>query len=183
MIIAIIPAKGGSTRLPNKNMHLLFGKPMLQYAIGYTKASKKISKIYISTDDNTIAEYAKSQEIEVILRSESLGGETPLIDVYQHALKTLELDNIKTVVGVQPDHPDRNISLDESLKYFEENNLDLLYSKEANGNKNGAHYIMNANRLMYGNFQKIGFIIDDCTNVHYLEDLKNAENNIRISKS
>ena len=115
MIIAIIPAKGSSKRLPNKNMCLILNKPMLHYAIDYAKNSRKISKIYISTDDKNIAEYSKSQGIDVIFRSEDLGGETPLIDVYHHAISSLDLKEIKTVVGIQPDHPDRTISLDDSL--------------------------------------------------------------------
>ncbi len=178
MIIAIIPAKGGSNRLPKKNMQLLLGKPMLQYAIDYAKASKKVSKIYISTDDVFIFEYAISNGIEVIKRPSELGGETPLINVYRHALDNLKIDNIETVVGVQPDHPDRNISLDESLEYFHKQKLDFLASKEKDGTKNGAHNIMSANGLQTNIFNKSGYIVDDCTNVHYKSDLLKAEKNL-----
>ena len=93
-IIAIIPAKGGSKRLHNKNMKLLLGKPMLQYAIDYTKESKKVSRIYLSTDDKLIAEYGFSKGIEVIDRPTSLGGETPLLEVYKHALTKINLERV-----------------------------------------------------------------------------------------
>ena len=63
MIIAIIPAKGGSKRLPNKNMQPLCGKPMLQYAIDYVKESKKVSRVYLSTDDKSISEYGISNTL------------------------------------------------------------------------------------------------------------------------
>jgi len=179
MIIAIIPAKGGSKRLPNKNMCLILNKPMLHYAIDYAKNSRKILKIYISTDDNNIAEYSKSQGIEVIFRSEDLGGETPLLDVYYHAISSLDLEELNTIVGVQPDHPDRTISLDYSLHEYETQGLDFLYSVDSKSQKNGAHSIMDANGLIKKSFNKKGFIVDDCTNVHYLEDLKTAENNLK----
>jgi CMP-N-acetylneuraminic acid synthetase len=179
MIIAIIPAKGGSNRLPKKNMYPLLGKPMLHYAIEFAKKSKLISKFYISTDNKSIAEYAKSRGIEVIIRSTELGGDTPLIDVYKHAFDTLQLKNVVTVVGVQPDHPDRNISLDESLEYYNNQKLDYLASTEKDGTKNGAHNIMDAKGLKNNMFINSGFIIDDCTNVHYEKDIIKAADNMK----
>tara|TARA_B100000315_G_C14585437_1_gene592746 strand:- start:1906 stop:2466 length:561 start_codon:yes stop_codon:yes gene_type:complete len=179
MIIAIIPAKGYSNRLPNKNMHPLLGKPLLQYAIDFAQASKKVSNIYISTDDETIIEYAVSQKIEFIKRDAALGGETPLIDVYRHALNTLKIKNISIVVGVQPDHPDRNVLLDDSLEYFESHQLDFMLSTDSDGTKNGAQNIMSAKGIISGEFKRIGQIEDDCTNIHYESDLVMAEERLR----
>ena len=180
MIIAIIPAKGGSNRLHNKNMRLLLGKPMLQYAIDYVKECKKVSRIYLSTDDESIAEYGFSKGIEVIDRPTSLGGETPLLEVYRHALTKINLENISIVVGTQPDHPDRNISLNESLEYFHNKQLDFLSSTESSGTKNGAHSIMSAKGIISGEFKRKGQIEDDCTNIHYESDLILAEERIRL---
>ena len=135
MIIAIIPAKGKSKRLPNKNMKLLLGEPMLYYSIDYCKKSHLISGIYVTTDDENIIQYSKKQGVNVIERSEELGGETDVIDVYKHAFAQINDPNIETIVGVQPDHPDRKISLDKSVDYFKSKNLDLLYSIDSKNKK------------------------------------------------
>ena len=57
MITAIIPAKGGSKRLPNKNIQELNGKNLLDYAFIYLKKSKKINNFYVTTDDDYIENY------------------------------------------------------------------------------------------------------------------------------
>ncbi len=183
MIIAIIPAKGGSKRLKKKNMQLLLGKPMIQYTLDYAKQSKKISKIYVSTDDDIIASYADSQDLNVIHRSFNLGGETPLLDVYYHAIKIRKINKLETVAGIQPDHPDRNFSLDEVLDKYENDALDCLYSKDAKGQKNGAHSIMSAKGILQKKFKKVGYIEDDCTNVHYESDLLLAEQRLMSRKN
>ena len=53
-IIAIIPARGGSKRLPKKNIYLLKGKPLIAYSIAACKGSKYINEIYVSSDDKEI---------------------------------------------------------------------------------------------------------------------------------
>jgi len=50
MIIAIIPAKGGSLRLKNKNIKILNKRPMIYWSIKYAKKSKLLDKIYVSTN-------------------------------------------------------------------------------------------------------------------------------------
>jgi CMP-N-acetylneuraminic acid synthetase len=183
MIIAIIPAKGESKRLKNKNMQLLLGKPMIQYAVDYAKQSKRISKIYVTTDNDTIAEYAESQDLDVIIRSSNLGGETPLLDVYYHAINMRKINKLETVAGIQPDHPDRNYTLDEALDKYENDALDCLYSKDGKGQKNGAHSIMSAKGILQKKFEKVGYIEDDCTNVHYESDLLLAEQRLMSRKN
>ena len=175
MIIAIIPAKKDSNRLPDKNMRPLLGRPMLEHAINYAKQSNRLSQIYVSTDDKAIADFTECQGVEVIIRPPSLGGETPLLDVYRHALNILLPKNVETVVGVQVDHPDRNISLDEALEIYEHNGLDYLYSKDVHGQKNGAHFILSTKGILENKFKKRDHIIDNCTNVHFESDLMKAE--------
>ena len=182
MIVAFIPAKGGSTRLPNKNMALVNGRPMIDYAIEHAKASTHVQAIYVTTDAEDIAAHARSRGVNVIMRDTSLGGDTPLLDVYRHALRQINDPSIKMIVGVQPDHPDRTVSLDEAIAAFRSAGPDceLLYSTEADGKKNGAQCVISRTFLESGKnpavdvVNKIG-IVDDCTNVHYPDDLKRAE--------
>lgn len=63
--IAIIPARGGSKRIPRKNIKDFLGKPMLAYAIEAAKNSEIFDEIMVSTDDNEIAQIAKKYSANV----------------------------------------------------------------------------------------------------------------------
>ena len=127
MIVIVIPAKGASNRLPNKNMTAINGRPMIDYAIDQAMASKRAGAVYVSTDSDDIAAHATARGVAVIRRPESLGGEVPIIEVYRHALAHMP-DNgkVSVVVGLQPDHPDRDVGVDESLEIFERASADRL---------------------------------------------------------
>jgi pseudaminic acid cytidylyltransferase len=58
VILAIIPARGGSVRVPRKNVRLFHGRPMLTYAIDAARASGCFDLIVVSTDDQEIEEVA-----------------------------------------------------------------------------------------------------------------------------
>ncbi|CAN1525942.1 NeuA CMP-N-acetylneuraminic acid synthetase [Methylophilaceae bacterium] len=65
MKIAVIPARGGSKRIPRKNIKLFNGKPMIAWSIEAAKASCLFDRIIVSTDDAEIAEVAKKWGVEV----------------------------------------------------------------------------------------------------------------------
>jgi N-acylneuraminate cytidylyltransferase len=65
MKIAIIPARGGSKRIPRKNIRLFLGKPIIAYAIETAKRSGCFDRIIVSTDDTEIAEIAKTYGADV----------------------------------------------------------------------------------------------------------------------
>ena len=175
MIVIVIPAKGASNRLPNKNMAPINGRPMIDYAIDAALASKRASAVYVSTDSDTIAAHAAKRGIPVLRRPESLGGEVPIIEVYRHALATMPNGkDVAVVVGLQPDHPDRDISVDESIAIFEREGVDVLKSIEANGAKNGAHYVLSRHFVDTGKDRESVTIVDDCTNIHFPADLDRA---------
>ncbi|MFQ2825026.1 pseudaminic acid cytidylyltransferase [Aeromonas allosaccharophila] len=84
MAIAIIPARGGSKRIPRKNIRPFCGQPMLAYAIQAAQKSGCFSKVVVSTDDEEIAEVARQLGAEVpFLRPASLAddhtGTTPVV--------------------------------------------------------------------------------------------------------
>ena len=174
MIVIIIPAKGGSSRLPNKNMAKLNGRPMLDYAIDHALASERAQNVYVTTDSDIIEDHSAGRNVTVIRRPESLGGDTPMVDVLNHAIQEINDPEISIVVSLQPDHPDRNTSVDQAIRRFEQEGADLLHSKDANDNKNGAHHIMTIDYLRTGKSKKTIDIVDDCTNIHYQEDLNRA---------
>lgn len=89
--VAVIPARGGSQRIPRKNIRLLNGKPLIAYSIETAIQSELFDRVVVSTDDAEIAEIAQSFGAETpFLRpqalSDHLTGTTP---VMQHALQEL----------------------------------------------------------------------------------------------
>ena len=65
MNVALIPARGGSKRIPRKNIKFFCGKPIIAYSIETAFASKLFDKVIVSTDDKEIAETAKDYDAEV----------------------------------------------------------------------------------------------------------------------
>ena len=65
MNLAIIPARGGSKRIPNKNIKEFAGKPLIAYSINAAKASGLFDKIIVSTDSEQVAEIARQYGAEV----------------------------------------------------------------------------------------------------------------------
>ena len=101
MKIAVIPARGGSKRIPRKNIKPFCGKPMIAWSIEVAKASGLFDRIIVSTDDTEIAEVAKHWGAEVpFMRPEELSndytGTTPVI---AHAIQWL-LDQGEPVSAV-----------------------------------------------------------------------------------
>ena len=174
MILIVIPAKGESSRLPNKNMSVLNGQPMLAYAIADARKSRRADRIVVSTDSDKIAHYCADRNIEVVRRPRTLGGDVPLFDVYRHAADQIGIDQVKILIGLQPDHPDRTVAVDEALAFFEREGADLLTSTEADGTKNGAYKIYTQAMLKTGTPNKEVILVDNCTNVHYAADLEKA---------
>lgn len=89
--VAIIPARGGSKRIPGKNIREFCGKPMIAWSIEAARAAKCFDTVLVSTDDNDIAAVAKAWGAEVpFLRPENLSddfiGTSPVV---RHALEWL----------------------------------------------------------------------------------------------
>lgn len=180
MIIAVIPAKGGSRRLKNKNIKNINEKPLFYWSVKLAEKSKLIKKIFVSTDSKKIQTLAKKMNIETVKRSKKLGGETPIIEVYKHAYKILSKKfNINSIVGLQPDHPDRKNTTDKVIKIFKKRKLDELFTCDKKKKQNGAYYIISKKVLTGGKSIKQTRIVDNCTNIHFLKDLKKAEKNLK----
>jgi len=112
MIIAIIPARGGSKGIPKKNIINFCGKPLIAYSIIAAKLSKKIDRVIISTDSEEIAEISKKYGAEVpFLRPKEFATDkSPDIDFIKHALGWLkENENIvpELIVHLSPTVPFR----------------------------------------------------------------------------
>ncbi|MFC1931523.1 cytidylyltransferase domain-containing protein [Chloroflexota bacterium] len=132
-IIAIIPARGGSKRLPRKNIRLLNGEPLIYYTIAAAKKSKYLQRLLVSTADSQITEIARGYGAEVIDRPESLAqDDTPSRPVYQHVISHLEeIENYHPdiIVALQPTSPCRLAEdIDEAIEIFLETDCDSVVS-------------------------------------------------------
>lgn len=89
--VALIPARAGSRRVPDKNIRPLAGHPLLAYTIAAARASGIFGAVVVSTDSERYATIARHYGAEVpFLRPEALAGETaPDIEWVRHALDTL----------------------------------------------------------------------------------------------
>ena len=164
--IAIIPAKGNSTRLPKKNLQLINNKTLVEHSIDYAKTSKYVRKIYVSTDSDEIKGMAKKNNVEIQDRPKDLLGEAEVADIYVDLVKKINLDNITHIIGLQPDHPDRQNKLDDMIDYFIEKKYMDLFTVNKDGTRNGSVRIFKAENVVSGQMsRRVGAMLDDCTNV------------------
>ena len=125
-VTALIPARGGSKRLPRKNVKLLHGKPLIAWSIEVAKASKYIDRVIVSTDDEEIKKISEQYEAEVpFLRPEHLSNDhASSFDVIKHTIDSLQLDRSnELIVLLQPTSPLRLVSeIDTALEFFVQKN-------------------------------------------------------------
>lgn len=137
--IAIIPARGGSKRLPNKNILLLDGIPLIAHSILYAKENSSIiDEVYISTDDEKTKEIATKFGAKVIDRPKAISGDLePTISALQHAINAIGLD-IENIVLLQPTNPLRpKTLLKDCFEKYQNLNCDSLFTVTQNHQKLG----------------------------------------------
>ena len=127
-IIAIIPARGGSKGIPNKNIIDCMGKPLIAHSIEYAKESDLVTSIYVSTDDAKIAEVAKQYGAEIIDRPDSISGDTATTEsAIEHVLNNIPKPDI--VILLQATSPLRpKESLNKSIEKMISEKYDSLLS-------------------------------------------------------
>ena len=137
--IAIIPARGGSKRLPNKNLLLLNGIPLLGHSIMYALENKNsIDEIYVSTDDAKIKEIALQFGAKVIDRPAELSGDyEPTVSALKHVLQSIDFA-VENVILLQPTNPLRPLNLlVDCFEKFKSLNCDSLFTVSQNKHKLG----------------------------------------------
>ena len=132
-VLAIIPARGGSKRLPRKNILDLAGKPLIFWTIEAALGSKYIDKVAVSTDDEEIADISKQHSAVIpFMRPNSLAtDEAASIDVVLHAIDFFEKNNncYNYIILLQPTSPLRASShIDEAIELLDSKNADAIVS-------------------------------------------------------
>ncbi|QWD70711.1 cytidylyltransferase domain-containing protein [Polynucleobacter sp. UB-Siik-W21] len=123
-VLAIIPARGGSKRLPLKNIKLLLGKPLICWTLDAVKNITEICDVLVSTDDDEISAISRrSGALVPWVRPEYLStDEASSVDVVIHALDWYEenVQSVDCVLLLQPTSPFRTSTcIRNGLKLFE----------------------------------------------------------------
>ncbi len=121
-ILALIPARGGSKRIPRKNIRILWGKPLLAYSIEAALRSRMVSRVICTTDDPEIAASAREYGADVpFIRPKELAADRSAdAEVYLHALAWLREKECycpDIIANFRPTNPTRRIEVvDDILK-------------------------------------------------------------------
>lgn len=126
-ILAIIPARGGSKRIPKKNIKLLRGKPLIAYTIDAATQSKELDDFIVSTEDKEIDRIVKKFGARVVKRPKELATDwAKTIDVF---LDVLRIENPDVVVCLQPTSPFRTAEdIDGAIKTFKKGKCESVIS-------------------------------------------------------
>lgn len=120
-VLAIIPARGGSKGIKNKNIRLVDGQPLINYTIQIAQKSELITDLYVSSDDDMILEVVKANDCCFIKRSKVNASDTALIEPVLVEI----LDNLKSkyeiILLLQPTSPIREVEdIDNVIKMLDE---------------------------------------------------------------
>jgi len=120
-VLAVIPARAGSKRLPGKNILDFSGKPLISWTIEAGLKSKYVDKVIVSTDDDSIARIAKDYGASVpFMRPDELAADdSSTFDVLEHVIETLREngDSYDYVVLLQATSPLRSAQhLDDAFE-------------------------------------------------------------------
>lgn len=127
--LCIIPARGGSKRLKDKNIYPLLGKPLITYTIESALKINLFDKIIVSTDSEKIKKIAERYKVEVIKRPKKLSGDRAKTEsVIFHVLKKLkeEFDYIFLLQPTSPLRDEKDIV--NAFKKIEKEKADFLIS-------------------------------------------------------
>lgn len=128
----MIPARGGSKGIPGKNLLQLAGRPLLAYTAEAALHSRRLDRVILSTEDESIATAGKQLGLEVpFIRPAHLASDhAPIIAVLRHAVEQLEIQEgyrFPVVVLLQPTSPLRTAAhIDAAIKLFEREDADSV---------------------------------------------------------
>jgi CMP-N-acetylneuraminic acid synthetase len=141
MILAVIPARGGSKRLPRKNIAPFGGRPLLAWSVELCKHLQQVAACVVSTEDAEIATAATAAGAKVIDRPTELAGdESSITQVLIHAATVAQSDGLifDGVMLLQPTNPLRPVDMvDRAITRFMSEPCDSLIAVSARTIKTG----------------------------------------------
>ena len=176
-VVAIIPARGGSKRLPRKNIYPIWGKPMLYWSVLAAKQSRYIDEVWVTTEDEEIKKVALECGAKVHDRDPILSGDK----VYKmEAIRSCfgDIDNGEDIViSLQANSPEMTGEiLDSAIDSFLQNDRHELLSVSPNFMQNAAFRIMKSWYVFQKDLStKCGVFVCDIHDVHTKEDIEMIE--------
>lgn len=182
-IVAIIPAKGQSRRLPKKNIHPIWGKPMLYWAWKACQDSRFQIHTFVSTNSVEVIDCCIGLGIQTIDRGSGLSNDdTPKQAVIRDAAKFISLRyNPSIWISLQPNSPEiKGGYLDQAIDTLNKYDRDEVFSVNSNLMQNAAFRVFRGDYV----FQKdlstnCGVVVCDLMDVHDIDDVRRLEENGR----
>ena len=108
-VLGVIPARGGSKGVPGKNLRAVAGRPLLAYTIDAARASRRLTRVVLSTDDPVVAGAGRALGVDVpfMRRADLATDDAPMLPVLQHAVGEMRARGFAAdaVVVLQPTSP------------------------------------------------------------------------------
>jgi CMP-N-acetylneuraminic acid synthetase len=113
-VLALVPARGGSKGVPNKNLRTIGGKPLVAYTIDAAVGSKFIDRVYVSSDEDAILKIARAMGVDTLKRSKVASSDTATANMvvfdFISQLPQSEVIDDPIIVYLQPTSPLRTAS-------------------------------------------------------------------------
>lgn len=185
-IVTIIPAKGNSNRLPDKNIHMFRGKPMLAWAIQACEESKYPMSVYVNSDSENVLSIAEENGAIAIEREICVcGDDVPKQSVIRSTLSEILVDCRNNallppdiVISLQPNSPQiKGYHLDFGIDTFIRENKDEIFSVDSDLMQNAAFRIMKMEYVLWNEYvsTNCGVVVCDLKDIHTKEDMEEME--------
>lgn len=161
-VLAIIPARGNSKRVKNKNISIVNGEPLIYWTYKEAKKSKYLDKIILTTDSLNIKKIAENFGLHApFLRPKNIAlDKSSSIEVIQHAVLRLNFTGI--VVLLQPTSPLRIVEdIDKSIELF---------------HFSDCHSVITMCKSSFG--EKLSYPLDENNYIVNVNKVKNSEDNV-----
>lgn len=185
-VVAVIPARGGSKRLPRKNIHPVLGAPMLAWVLQACRQSRYVGAVCVSTEDGEIAEVARHYGADIVDRPRELATDDVFKqDVVIHAVDELASRGvgIEIVVAAQPNSPElQGVQIDAAIEKLREFSLYEVFSVDERLIQNAAFRIMREPVVRQRALSVYcGVVVADLVDVHTAADVAAVEARLRAS--
>jgi CMP-N-acetylneuraminic acid synthetase len=180
-IVAIIPAKGNSERLPEKNIYPIWGKPMLYWAIKACQGSKYNIIPWVATDSEKVANIVLQYGAKIYKRDPGLSGPKVYKQAVIRAAASFIINNDSKwsdiFISLQPNSPQvTSQNLDEAIDLLLKYDRDEVFSVDKNLMQNAAFRIFKKDYVFQTDLStNCGVYVCDLHDVHTIEDINYLE--------